>query len=66
MIDSCIYLDTYILQQDMRVRMPKAILSNMGVEKGKTKFDIYLDSRDNSLVFRIHNDNSKGETKNDE
>ena len=43
MIDSCIYLDTYILQQDMRVRMPKAILSNMGAEKGKTKFDIYLD-----------------------
>ncbi len=66
MIDSCIYLDTYILQQDMRVRMPKAILSNMGAEKGKTKFDIYLDSRDNSLVFRIHNDNSKGETENDE
>ena len=66
MIDSCIYLDTYILQQDMRVRMPKAILSNMCVEKGKTKFDIYLDSRDNSLVFRIHNDNSKGETENDE
>lgn len=66
MIDSCIYLDTYILQQDMRVRMPKAILSNMGVEKGKTKFDIYLDSRDNSLVFRIHSDNSKGATENDE
>lgn len=60
MIDSCIYLDTYVLQQDMRVRMPKAILSNMGVEKGKTKFDIYLDSRENSLVFRIHNDNSEG------
>ena len=37
----------------MRVRMPKALLSNMGVEKGKTKFDIYLDSRDNSLVFRM-------------
>lgn len=51
MIDSCIYLDTYILQQDMRVRMPKAILSNMGVEKGKTKFDIYLDSREH-IPFR--------------
>lgn len=24
MTDSCIYLDTYVLQQDMRVRMPKA------------------------------------------
>jgi hypothetical protein len=63
MVDSCIYLDTYVLQQDMRVRMPKAILSNMGVEKGKTKFDIYLDSKDNSLVFRVHNDNAKGETE---
>ena len=56
MADSCIYLDTYVLQQDMRVRLPKAILSNMDIEKGKTKFDIYLDSKDNSLVFRIHND----------
>lgn len=66
MADSCIYLDTYVLQQDMRVRMPKAILSNMGVEKGKTKFDIYLDSKDNSLVFRIHYDNDEGVTENGE
>lgn len=64
MTDSCIYLDTYVLQQDMRVRMPKAILSNMDIEKGKTKFDIYLDTNDNSLVFRIHNENSEGATKN--
>ncbi|MGN1193459.1 MAG: AbrB/MazE/SpoVT family DNA-binding domain-containing protein [Dorea sp.] len=64
MTDSCIYLDTYVLQQDMRVRMPKAILSNMGVEKGKTKFDIYFDSSDNSLIFRIHNDNDEGATEN--
>ena len=64
MTDACIYLDTYVLQQDMRVRMPKAILSNMGVEKGKTKFDIYLDSSDNSLIFRIHNGNGEGVTEN--
>ena len=64
MTDSCIYLDTYVLQHDMRVRMPKAILSNMGVEKGKTKFDIYLDSSDNSLIFRIHNGNGEGVTEN--
>lgn len=30
-----IYLDTYVLQQDMRVRLPKAILTNMDVEKVK-------------------------------
>lgn len=64
MVDSYIYLDTYVLQQDMRVRLPKAILSNMGVEKGKTKFDIYLDSKDNTLVFRIHNGN-EGAANND-
>lgn len=54
MNESYVYLDTYILQQDMRVRMPKAILSNLGVEKGKTKFDIYLDTNTKSLVFKIH------------
>ena len=54
-----IYLDTYVLQHDMRVRLPKAILTNMDVEKGKTQFDIYLDSKNNSLVFRIHEDNEE-------
>lgn len=56
MSDSCIYLDTYVLQQDMRVRLPKAILSNMGVEKGKTNFDIYLNTQGNELIFRVHNE----------
>ena len=60
MADSYIYLDTYVLQQDMRVRLPKAILSNMKVEKGKTEFDIYLDSSDDSLLLRIHNDEGGG------
>lgn len=54
MSDSYIYLDTYILQQDMRVRLPKSVLSNMGVEKGKSKFDIFLDLKDNALVLRVH------------
>ena len=57
MKDSYIYLDTYVLQQDMRVRLPKAVLSNLAVEKGKTKFDIYLDSSEKALVMKIHEDN---------
>ncbi len=56
MAESQIYLDTYVLQQDMRVRLPKSVLSNMHVKKGKTKFDIFFDARDNSLVFKIHRD----------
>ena len=51
-----IYLDTYLLQQDMRVRLPKSVLSNLGAEKGKTKFDIYFDSINHSLVLKVHNE----------
>ena len=57
MADSCIYLYTYVVQQDMRIRLPKAVLSNLNVKKGETKFDIYLDSENQSLVFRIHDEN---------
>ena len=58
MSEELIYLDTYVLQQDMRVRLPKSILSNLGAEKGKTKFDIYLDSKDHCLIFKIHDEES--------
>lgn len=51
-----IYLDTYIVQQDMRIRLPKAALSNLGIEKGKTKFDFYLDATNKSLVLKVHNE----------
>lgn len=49
-----IYLDTYILQQDMRIRLPKAILSNLEVEKGKTLFDIYFDSEEKAIVLILN------------
>lgn len=61
MKESRIYLDTYLLQQDMRIRLPKTILSNLNVEKGKTKFDIYLDSESKSLVLSIHQDGGEHE-----
>ena len=54
MTESYIYLDTYVLQKDMRVRLPKSILSNMNVEKGKTRFDIYFDSSKDLLLLRVH------------
>ena len=54
------YLDTYVLKKDMRVRMPKAILSNMAVEKGTTKFDIYMSPDHESLVLRVHKEENGG------
>ena len=48
-----IYLDTYARQKDMRIRLPKSILNNLPVEKGTTKFSIYLDLEKNELILRI-------------
>lgn len=47
-----IYLDTYVLQQDMRVRMPKSILENMNLKKGKSKLKIYYDNINQQLVLK--------------
>ena len=53
MAKELIYLDTYALQQDMRIRLPKSIMNNLPVEKGTTKFSIYLDQEKNELILRI-------------
>lgn len=53
MAKELIYLDTYALQQDMRIRLPKSILNNLPVGKGTTKFSIYLDQEKNELILRI-------------
>ena len=62
MDNSMVFLETYVLQQDMRIRLPKAILSNVGAEKGKTMFDIYFSADDNTIVLEVHK-NVAGENK---
>lgn len=51
-----VYLGTYALQQDMRIRLPKSILNNLPVEKGTTKFLIYLGQEKNELILRVAED----------
>jgi len=55
-----VYLDTYVLQQDMRIRLPKTILANLNATKGKTKFDIYFDPTHTSLILRVHSEPNNG------
>ena len=57
--DELIYLDTYLLQQDMRIRLPKSVLTNMGVEKGKSRFQIYYDKEDEILILKPENNEVK-------
>jgi len=56
MDNELIYLDTYLLQQDMRVRMPKSILTNLNLEKGKSRFKIFFDKTNNYLVLIVDED----------
>ncbi|MBO4393066.1 MAG: sucrose-6-phosphate hydrolase [Spirochaetales bacterium] len=51
-----LYLDTYVLQQDMRIRLPKSIVENLKAKKGITMFSIYLDSTSKEIVLRIADD----------
>ena len=53
---SIIYLDTYVLQQDMRIRLPKSILVNLNAEKGISKFDVYFDIKNKNLVLKLCTD----------
>lgn len=47
-----IYFDTYVLQKDLRIRIPKNILANMNIDTKKITFDIYLDSENNEIILR--------------
>lgn len=57
--DDLIYLDTYVLQKDMRIRLPKSILENLNLEKGVSEFKIYYDKVNSQLILRVDDKDSK-------
>lgn len=52
MSEDLIYLDSYRLQQDMRIRLPKCILENLNAKKCVTLFNIYFDKTIGSIVLK--------------
>ena len=56
---SLVYLDSYVLQQDMRIRLPKQILQNLNAEKGKTKFNIYYRPDEKQIVLKVAEEDGK-------
>ena len=59
MKEELVYLDTYVLQQDMRIRLPKSILENLNVERGISKFKIYYDKVNSRLILKISKNKEK-------
>lgn len=52
MTDDLVYLDSYVLQQDMRIRLPKQILANIEIEKGVSMFDIFIDKKNDQIILK--------------
>ena len=53
------YLDSYIIQKDMRIRLPKAAAKNLGLECGKSLLEVYVDKENNEIVLKVADDNSQ-------
>lgn len=51
-----VYLDSYIVQKDNRIRLPKGVEENLDVVPGVTYFDIYLDVKSNEIILKKASD----------
>lgn len=54
MADNLTYLDTYLLQKNMRIRLPKVILANVDAKKGETEFDIFYSAGESAIILKVH------------
>lgn len=59
MPNTSIYLDTYTLQSDSRIRLPKSAIENLDAEPGKTKFKILYDPTNHALILKMCNSDYK-------
>ncbi len=58
-----VYLDSYTLQSDMRIRLPKSVINNLQAVPGKTEFSFYFDSTTQSVIMKICNKKPDGDNE---
>lgn len=51
------YLDSYTLQQDLLIRLPKSILTNLDVKKGMGKLNFFFDAANKAILLIPKNKN---------
>lgn len=59
-----VLLDSYALQKDLRIRLPKQILANMPVDVGSV-FNIYYNPSNRDIVLRLAEKENQIITDND-
>ena len=50
-----VFLDSVLLQRDMRIRLPKSLLVNMNGKPGATNLEIYFDPVAKEIVIKNPN-----------
>lgn len=53
MMNALVYLDSYTLQSDLRIRLPKSAITNLNAIPGQTRFSFFYDSVNNAIVMQI-------------
>ncbi len=59
-----VLLDSYALQKDLRIRLPKQILANMPVDVGSV-FNIYYNPSNGDIVLRLADEEKQTIANND-
>lgn len=57
-----VLLDSYALQKDLRIRLPKQILANMPVDIGSI-FNIYFNPSSGEIILRLADNENELEVK---
>ena len=58
-----VFLDSVLLQQDMRIRLPKSLLVNIDGKAGETRLDVYFDAITKEIILRNSDNQNNKESK---
>lgn len=58
-----VYMDSYTLQADSRIRLPKSVIANIHATPGETRFAIYFDNAEGVIILKPDVIKEKSEEK---
>mgnify|MGYP000601041082 CR=1 FL=1 len=58
-----VFLDSVLLQQDMRIRLPKSVLVNIDAHDRVKRLDVYFDAITKEIILRNSDNQNNKESK---
>ena len=63
MVKFFVIFDSVLLQEDMRIRLPKSVLVNIDGKAGETRLDVYFDAITKEIILRNSDNQNNKESK---